>query len=239
VLDEIEMLVRRFGVREIHFEDDNLTLRRGHAEAICEGLLARGLGVVWSCPNGVRADTLDADLLRLMKRAGCYALAFGVESGDQAILDGVGKGARLEAIERAIALASEAGIQTQGFFIFGLPGETGGSIARTVEFARRSRLDRAQFLLLDVLPGSRLWDELAGQFEPDWTRRSYQEITWCPPTVDRATLQAAPSRAFRSFFLTSPRRTFRLLRQARPRQARMVLQRLLDFGILPRRRPGA
>jgi radical SAM superfamily enzyme YgiQ (UPF0313 family) len=174
-----------------------------------------------------------------MRRAGCYALAFGVESGDQAILDGVGKGARLEVLERAIALASEAGIQTQGFFIFGLPGETARSIGRTVDFARRSRLDRAQFLLLDVLPGSRLWDELAGQFEPDWTRRSYQEVTWCPTTVDRDLLASAPSRAFRSFFLTSPRRTFSLLRQARPRQARMVLQRLLDFGILPRRRPGA
>ena len=201
VLDEIELLVRRFGVREIHFEDDNLTLRRSHAEAICTGLLARRLDVVWSCPNGVRADTLDGDLLSLMKRAGCYALAFGVESGDQGILDGVGKGARLEVVEQAIARAAEAGLQTQGFFIFGLPGETAASIDRTVDFARRARLDRAQFLLLDVLPGSRLWDELSGQFTPDWTRRSYQEVTWCPPTVDRATLAAAPSRAFRSFFL--------------------------------------
>lgn len=236
VLDEIALLVRRFGVREIHFEDDNLTLRRSHAEAICEGLLSRGLDVCWSCPNGVRADTLDVGLLRLMRRAGCYALAFGVESGDQAILDGVGKGAKLEVVERAIALAGEAGFQTQGFFIFGLPGETAESIARTVEFARRSRLDRAQFLLLDVLPGSRLWEDLSGSFAPDWTRRSYQETTWCPPTVAPEVLAAAPSRAFRSFFLTSPRRSFALLRQIRPRQARMVLRRLLDFGILPARR---
>jgi len=234
VLGEIGQLVRHHGVREIHFEDDNLTLRRAHVEAICEGLIRRGPRVSWACPNGVRTDTLDRDLLRLMRRSGCYALAFGVESGDQAVLDRAAKGTRLEEVERAIALAAAEGLQTQGFFILGLPGETEASLARTVEFARRSRLDRAQFLVLDVFPGSALWDELAGQFEPDWTRRSFQEVGWCPPGLDPARLQAAQAQAFRAFFLRHPRRLARLLRRARPRQLPMALRRLRDFGILPR-----
>jgi anaerobic magnesium-protoporphyrin IX monomethyl ester cyclase len=232
VLDEIELLVLRHGVREIHFEDDNLTLRRAHVAAICEGLLERGLDISWACPNGVRVDTLDPALLALMKRSGCSLLAFGVESGDPEILRRVGKGTSLEAIEAAIGMAADAGIDTQGFFIFGLPGETDASIERSIRFACDSRLDRAQFLLLDVLPGSRLYGELAAAHPSTGATRSFQQLTWCPPGLDPDLLASTPSRAFRRFFLRRPRRLAKLLRRARPRQIAFVLRRVRDFGIL-------
>ena len=232
VVDEIEYLTKEFGVREIHFEDDNLTLRRSHVEGICEDILRRGIRVSWAAPNGIRVGTVTRDLLRLMKRSGCYYLAFGVESGSQEILDGIRKGVDLGEIERTVRMASAEGIMTQGFFIFGLPGETSETIEETIRFAKRIPLDRAQFLMLDVLPGTALWDEVSPEAETDWTSRSYQDVKWTPPGLTREELQRAPGRAFRSFFLR-PRQILGLLRYIRLSQIPFVVQRLRDFRIWP------
>jgi len=230
VVDEIEQLVRDFQVREIHFEDDNLTLRKSHIEGICREIIARNLSISWAAPNGVRADTLDPALLKLMKLSGCYMLAFGVESGNQEILDRAKKRVTLERLRKAIGDAAAAGIITQGFFIFGLPGETEATIAETIRFAKSSRLDRAQFLLLDVMPGCEIWDELGGRQARGEKQRSYQQVTWCPPGVSRQVLQQAPGRAFRSFFFR-PRPLYRLVRMIRPSQIKFVIRRIRDFEI--------
>jgi len=232
VLDEIEYLTKEFEVREIHFEDDNLTLRRSHVEAICEGILRRGLRISWAAPNGIRVGTVTQDVLRLMKRSGCYYLAFGIESGSQEILDGIHKGVELTEIERTVRMAKAEGIMTQGFFIFGLPGETRETIEETINFAMRIPLDRAQFLLLDVLPGTALWDELAAEAETDWTSRSFQDVKWTPSGLSREELQRAPGRAFRKFFFR-PRQIIGLLRYLRFSQLPFVMQRLRDFRICP------
>ena len=230
MVGEIEYLVRNFGVREIHFEDDNLTLRRAHVEDICNLIIRRKIDISWAAPNGVRADTLDRGLLELMKRSGCYMLAFGIESGNQEILDRVGKQTDLKIVQRAIVEAGRAGIVTQGFFIFGLPGETEETIAESVRFAKSSGLDRAQFLLLDPLPGSRLGEELAAGGDHRSRPRSYQQVAWCPPTVSPEFLARAPGRAFRSFFFR-PRQLYRLVRMIRPAQLKYLVRRIRDFGI--------
>lgn len=232
VVDEIEYLVKDFGVKEIHFEDDNFTLKRERVEEICGLILERNLKISWSTPNGIRADNLTRDLIRLMKRSGCYSLAFGIESGSQKILDSINKKSRLEEIERVVKAANSEGLLTQGFFIFGLPGETEESIKQTINFAKRIPLDKAQFLLLDILPGSGLWQELGGSRIADWTNRSYQEVAWVPETIDRNILKNAPSRAFRSFFFR-PRQLFNLFKYMKPYQLPFIIKRLVDFRILP------
>ncbi|MFA5157414.1 MAG: radical SAM protein [Candidatus Omnitrophota bacterium] len=232
VVDEIEYLVKEFKVREIHFEDDNLTLKKSHIEGICNLILERKIKVSWATPNGVRADTLDLQLLRLMKKSGCYFIAFGIESGNQAILDGINKKTKLETIEKAVAMARRAGIVTQGFFIFGLPGETAATVKQTIAFAKKLPLDKAQFLLLDVMPGSELWDRLAKQRAAGWALRSYQETTWVPEGISRQELNAAPAYAFRSFFFR-PRQMMFLLKYFKPGQLPFILRRLQDFGVLP------
>jgi len=232
VVDEIEYMMRRHGVREVHFEDDNLTLKRSHVEGICQRLLNRGVDVTWATPNGIRVDTLDLALVQLMKRSGCYSVAFGIESADPEILRRCGKRTSIDRIEQAIALARGAGMITQGFFIFGLPGETEATIRRTIDFARHSKLDKAQFLLLDVMPGSALWNELGDRVPDLASYQSYHDVTWCPDGLDPDVLRRAPGRAFRAFF-ASPRRVLRMVRMIRPRQIRFVLRRISDFRILP------
>jgi len=232
IIAEIEYLVNRFGVKEIHFEDDNFTLRRAHAESLCKLIIESGLHISWACPNGVRADKIDEALLRLMRESGCYCIAYGIESANQGILDAIQKHERIETIERSIELAARVGISCQGFFVFGLPGETTATINESIRFAKRSRLARAQFLILDVLPGSELWFTLAGQFTPNWDKDSYKEPEWMPEGLTKEDLLRGQSRAFREFYLKSPRRLAGLLCHARPSQIRYFLQRLRDYRIL-------
>jgi anaerobic magnesium-protoporphyrin IX monomethyl ester cyclase len=231
-VDEIEYLVKNFGVREIHFEDDNLTMKKEHAHAICELILARDLRISWATPNGVRADTLDAPLLELMRRSGCYYIAFGIESANSAILQNIKKKTDIESISRAIRLARAAGIVTQGFFIFGLPGETRQSMDETIDFALKSGLDRAQFLLLDVLPGSELWDTLGEKRCVSLREaRSYQDVTWLPEGVSREELAAIQAQAFRKFFLR-PRQLYGIVKYLKLSQISFAAQRLMDYRIV-------
>ncbi|MFH1415417.1 MAG: radical SAM protein [Elusimicrobiota bacterium] len=232
VVDEIEYLVREYGVREIHFEDDNLSADRKHLTLICEDIIRRELDISWCCPNGLRAETLlDDELLALMKKSGCYMLALGIESADEGILNNVRKNTSVEVIGRAIEMIDRAGIAVQGFFIFGLPGETEETIEKTIEFALRSRLLRAQFLFLDILPGTELWEKYGTEIKSDRKLRSFQSVKWVPPTVDEEILSSAVRRAFLKFFMR-PRQLGGLIENLRLFQIRYIIQRLLDYNIL-------
>ncbi|MBE0428840.1 MAG: B12-binding domain-containing radical SAM protein [Thermoleophilia bacterium] len=164
VLDEIEMLVREYGVREIHFEDDNFTQKRSHVKNVCEEILRRGLKFVWSCPNGVRIDSLDDEILALMRRSGCHSLGLGIESGSQEVLDRNLKRLDLAKVSEQVDMIRSHGIAAHGFFFIGLPGETEETVKQTIRFAREVRFSRANFSLLTPLPGTAIYDEfVAGQ----------------------------------------------------------------------------
>jgi anaerobic magnesium-protoporphyrin IX monomethyl ester cyclase len=234
VVEEIKYLVNNFGVKEIHFEDDNFTFRREHAEAVCRLIIKNKLNISWATPNGIRADKVDLPLLRLMKKAGCYFVAFGIESGNQEILNNVAKHSDLHIIAKAVKMANRVGLITQGFFIFGLPGETKETIEETIRLAKNLPLDKAQFLLLDVIPGSALWQELKFNKKVNWNLDSYHEVSWCPPTIDREILQQAQSKAFKAFFLR-PKQAWEMVKMIKPSQLKYVVKRLIDFriGITP------
>jgi len=92
-------------------------------------------------------------------------------------------------------------------------------------------LDKAQFLLLDIIPGSVLWDELKFANKVNWDLDSYHEVSWCPPTIDRKTLQEAQGRAFREFFFR-PRQIWTVLRLIKPSQLKYILARVRDFKVV-------
>jgi len=232
VVDEIEFLINNYGVREIHFEDDNLTLKRDHIEKICNLLLKRNIKIPWATPNGIRADRLDWELLKLMKQSGCYFLAFGIESANSAILKNVKKNSDPAAVENAVKMAKKLGIITQGFFIFGLPGETEQTMRESLAFAKRTGLDKAQFLIFDVLPGSELWDKLMKDKPVNWNYRSYQEATWVPEGLDDQALRRMLGRAFRSFYCR-PRQIGFMLKYMKLNQVTYVIRRVLDYNVLP------
>ena len=230
VADEIRWQVRHFRVKEIQIEDDNFAVSQDHAEAICAAISALPEKVPWTCPSGLRADCVDERMLRFMKQAGCYMVAFGVESSSNDILARAGKQETIEQMTAAIRLADDAGLITFGYFVFGLPGETEDTIAETIRFASQSKLKRAQFLVLDVLPGSRLWQELS--FRPDWRKESFVDPEWVPPGLSAELLRSAQRKAFWKFY-SHPARLAGLAARLHPGQFKSVLQRLSSFRLLP------
>jgi hypothetical protein len=105
-------------------------------------------------------------------------------------------------------------------------------LEETIHFASSSNLSRAQFLILDVLPGCELWDTLGGQFCPNWSKDSCREPEWLPTGVTRNQLVRAQIRAFRKFYLANPGRLFMLATSVRPSQVKYLMKRLLDYRII-------
>lgn len=235
VVDEIRYLVNRFGIKEVHFEDDNLTLRREHIAEICNLMIENNIKVSWACPNGIRADRVDRELLDLMVKAGCYYFSYGVESANPQILQNIKKRETIESIGKAIDMAAEKGISCQGFFIFGLPGETRKTIKESIDFAKKSKLSRAQFLILDVLPGSELWDTLKGKFVPRYGKESYREPEWIPDNLSREELLRAQSAAFRQFYFR-PKIFLAMLKFVNWKQIGYLIKRFADYRILWKRK---
>lgn len=213
VLAEVALLTDRHGIRELHIEDDNFTFRREFVEGFCEGLLRRGGTLPWCCPNGVRLDSLDPELLRLMRRAGCYSLSLGIESGAPRVLAMIRKGLEPDGIRERVARIREAGIKTTGFFIIGFPTETAAEIEATIRFARELALDRAQFSTFLPLPGTVYFDELIAAHGLDgipWEGFLTTEAFEVPGGLPRGELVRLQRRAFLRFY----RRPGTLLRLA-------------------------
>lgn len=159
VVDEIESLMSGFGVREVSFSDDSMSVNRKRMEALCNEIIRRGLDIKWAPPTGIAIWTLDEPLLDLMKKSGCYRLTFGLESGNPETLKYLGKDYSYESASRIIRHANDIGIWTAGTFIIGFPNEDEGSVNDTVSFAVDSGIDFAVFYTPVVFPGTPLFEE--------------------------------------------------------------------------------
>lgn len=161
ILNELEYLAGR-GIREVFFQDDTFNLNRGWCEEILRGIIRRGLNSAMRFRAPFRADKqlVDIDLLKLAKAAGFWLIFYGVESGNQGMLNRMHKGLTLEEIERAFRLTHGAGIKTEASFILGLPGETPETIGQTIAFYGKLRPFWAGFSLAIPFPGTVLYEEV-------------------------------------------------------------------------------
>ena len=159
VVDEIEMLVKKYKVREIQFIDDNLTLDKKRAMEIFKEIIKRKIDISWCTPNGVALWALDEELLDLMKKSGCYELTLAIESGNQRVLSTIiKKPLNLEKAERLIKYAKKIGILTHAFYVVGFPDETMKEIKDTIDFAKKMDTFRASFFIANPLPGTDLFE---------------------------------------------------------------------------------
>ena len=157
VIAEWRHLVEDLGATEIGVLDDSFNIDRRRVIAICDLLIAEKLNrVPWLLINGIRANLVDAELLARMKAAGCKRVAFGVESGDQRILDSIHKKLTLAEVRAAFKAAKQAGLETIGFFMIGLPGETAETMERTIRFAIELDPVVANFSMATPFPGTEL-----------------------------------------------------------------------------------
>lgn len=159
VVDEIESLVKDYGVREFQFSDDSISVDVRRLRAICEEIIRRKIDIKWTTPAGIAIWHLDKSLLKLMKKSGCYRLTFGLESGNAQTLKFIGKNYTYEHARSIIRYAGKLGIWTAGTFIIGFPHETKAMIAQTCSFALNSGLDFVVFYTPVIFPGTPLFDE--------------------------------------------------------------------------------
>jgi anaerobic magnesium-protoporphyrin IX monomethyl ester cyclase len=141
--------------------DDLFNLDVARCKRICELLIDERLNLRWSCPNGLRADLLDHELVDLMARAGCTAVMVGIESGAADVLAQARKGERLADIERGVRLLQSARIRVGGYFLIGLPGDSLRAQEESINLVQRLGID-AHFNMLVPYPGTALWE---------WVRR--------------------------------------------------------------------
>jgi magnesium-protoporphyrin IX monomethyl ester (oxidative) cyclase len=163
VADEIEQLIRTYNIKQIDFYDDNMTLDRKRMESICNLIMERNLDFEWYIPTGVRADTLDEDLLAKMKAAGCKRIFIAPESGVQRVVDQVvKKNLDLRKVENTVISARKVGIKVACFFIIGLIGETKDDIKATINYAYKLKklgADRFYFSFATPLYGTELYEQ--------------------------------------------------------------------------------
>ena len=172
VLAEWRWLVRDLKATEIGVTDDSMTTDLNRAKTICRMLIDEGLNTVpWITIHGIRAGDTDLELLQLMKLAGCKRVGFGVESGNQRVLDSIKKKQTIEEVRRAFANSKTAGLETMGFFIFGLPTETAETMDDTIRLAVELDPEMANFMIAAPIPGTEMYDTVLREgrlFSQNW-----------------------------------------------------------------------
>ena len=168
-VDEIEELVLNYGIKELQFYDDSLSVNKNRVMQICDEITRRELKFQWDART--RVDIVDENLLKKMKGAGCTRIRYGIESGDQRILDIMNKNTTLEQIEQAVALTRDiGGIEILTYFMIGTPGETLNTIHRTIDLAKRLNPDHVRFNITNANPGTQMYKDALekGIFKEDY-----------------------------------------------------------------------
>jgi len=156
IADEIEEIAYKYKIGEIFFRDQTFTANKELVISLCEYIITHNIDILWRAQT--RVDSVDQEILSLMRRAGCYQIAFGFESCSQKSLDMNNKGITIEQSRYAARLAKEAGLEVVGLFIYGMPGDTETSIRKISDFALGLGVDYANFKKFFIVPGSLSYD---------------------------------------------------------------------------------
>ncbi|HEM61094.1 MAG TPA: radical SAM protein, partial [Chloroflexi bacterium] len=237
VVDEMELVVKDYGVDEIYFDDDCLTLSKKRVLEMCRLILDRGLDVKWIVQ--ARVDTVDKEVLSAMKEAGCHYVLFGVESGSPKMLEIMKKRITLDRARQAFRDCRDVGMKTQAFFLFGVPGENQETIEETIEFARELDADSTQFAIAIPHPGTELYQvclENGWLVFDSWEDFAAENSLIATEELTREDVERARIHAYRSYYF-SPKFVARSLVRVRSlkdvkrllRGGRSVLDRISFF----------
>lgn len=202
VVDEIESLQARYGIREVNFYDDTFTIFKQNVVDFCDLIVERGIDLTWSC--FARTDCVSPSLLKKMKRAGCHQIMFGIESADAQILKTIRKPIDLDLTRKAVRMAQDARIAVRAVFMFGNPGETVESMRRTIDFAKDLRPNIALFNITTPYPGTQMfeWAKKNGYLRTlDWGDYDLANAVLQLPTVSPAQINQMYKVAHREFYL--------------------------------------
>jgi len=163
VLEELIFLKERYGIEHVRFVDDEFTLHKGRTTELMNAL--RPLDLTWVCIT--RADTLDADLLSLMKLAGCVEVHIGVETGSDRLLKLMNKQTTSRILKYGVRLIKNMGIRVKTYLMWKYPGETEEDREATIEFIRETQPDKYTISRFIPLPGSAI-ERVTGKGASDY-----------------------------------------------------------------------
>lgn len=205
VLEEMDLLYNKYGIREFQIIDDNFTSRKALTLGVCEGIIERGWDIGLSFPNGVRLSTLDKEILNLLERAGCYSLGLGIESGSPTTLKNMRKAQSVDEIKEKVHLIHRVTkIRTTGFFIIGYPTEKKEDIMQTIRLSKELPIDRAQFTICLPVPGSEMTEQMIKEGklkDVDFSDISFQNIVHTPEDMTLKELRRYRQKAYMEFYL--------------------------------------
>jgi len=219
IIAEIELLMKRYGIREIRLHDDNFMVDRKRVRQFCELILEKKLDIVWRC--AARVDLVDRETLSLMRKAGFVSISFGIESGSERILKNIKKGITKEQVRIALGICKEYGIETKGFFMMNLPGETIEDVEETIRFSRELPLDWASYQIAFPIPNTELREMVVkNNYMIDslkwynWDTQMSNSVYYEQPGLPSAYLRKAMKQAWLGFYLR-PRIIFNFLERVR------------------------
>lgn len=222
VVDEMELLVDKYGAREISFWDDVFTLRKDRVIEICKLIKERGLDVPWSCES--RVDSVNPEMLKEMASTNCEFISYGVESGSERMLKVIKKMETKDAIRKGFQMTKEAGIKIRGYFMLGLYDETLEEMQQTIDFAIELDPDAAGFTIWCPFPGTtdyrRVVEDGSYAGVPYWETNIVPDLNFMessiykPKNVMHEQILKMHKKAIRSFYLR-PKYIFRQLKGIR------------------------
>ena len=218
ILGEIENCVKQHGVHNFLFRSDTFTLDPDWVIRLCQGIERAGLNIKWSCNS--RVDTLNGEVVRAMGESGCWLISFGVESGDQEILDLMKKGITKEQVRQAVNLCRIEGILTSAYFLIGTPWESEETFRETVEFAKQLEPDFVEFFYAYPFEGTEMYVVAAhhGLLERgEYPLSAYSRPATASIHLTRERLLEMRKEAMREYYLRWPviRRTLKRARSPR------------------------
>lgn len=180
VIEEIKYVMKKYNAKEISFWDDTMTVNKQWMYKFCDLLINNRLDITWT--GYARVDSVDELLLRKMKKAGCWNLFFGYESGDQQLLNNIKKGITLKQISEVNRLCKKIEIEVRASFMIALPGENPALAEKTIRFAKKLNPDYAQFCITTPYPGTELYDNINkyGKLKEDFSKFNIWEPVFIP-----------------------------------------------------------
>jgi anaerobic magnesium-protoporphyrin IX monomethyl ester cyclase len=201
IIEEIKLLVKDFGIKEISISDDTFTISKERVMEFCNKLITNKIDLTWSCNS--RVEKIDEESLRLMKKAGCHHICYGIESADKEILKNINKNINLDKARELIRLTKKAGITCRASFMFGNPGEIAESMKKTLQFAISSNPDYAVFNITTPYPGTPMykWAKENGYLmDENWETYHGSATHIKLPTIEPGEIEKFQQYAFRKFY---------------------------------------
>lgn len=183
VFEIIQHLQKNYGIKHILFVDDLFTASRKRTMELCKLIIENKMDITWSCAS--RVDVVKPDVLAMMKKAGCWEISFGLESGSNDLLQKMDKSAAIERSVQALQWTHDVGIRSKGLFMLGYPGETHSTIADTKEFVKNNPLTIMHLTKFTPYPGSPIYRDIYGTNIRDdhWEKMNGMNFVWEPDSM--------------------------------------------------------